>query len=103
MFLLLEGSGMAATLNILFIGLMFAVVYFFMIRPQTQQREKQAAFIKAVAQGDRVVTVGGIHGKVVSANEDTVNIVVDAGKTILTVQRECISMEMSQNANAKAK
>lgn len=56
--------------------LIFAVIYFFIIRPQKKE-DTRKAMISAVKKGDRIVTIGGIHGKVLSVDEGTVLVEVD--------------------------
>lgn len=55
-------------------GLMFVILYFLMIRPQSQQRKKQAELQKSLKAGDRVVTASGIVGSVISVKDTTVSI-----------------------------
>jgi preprotein translocase subunit YajC len=62
------------------IGGMFLIMYFFMIRPQVKKQKEAKAFREELKKGDKVVTIGGIHGKVVDMNERTVLIQVDGAK-----------------------
>jgi len=55
-------------------GLMFVILYFLMIRPQSQQRKKQAELQKNLKPGDRVVTSAGIVGIVISVKDTTVSL-----------------------------
>lgn len=55
----------------------FIIMYFFMIRPQQKQQKELEKFRQALKKGDKVVTVGGIHGTVDSVEEKTVLIKVD--------------------------
>src|ERR1041384_7110729 len=55
-------------------GLMFVILYFLMIRPQSQQRKKQANLQKNLKAGDRVVTSAGIVGVVITVKDTTVSI-----------------------------
>ncbi|NIY79037.1 MAG: preprotein translocase subunit YajC [Rhodobacteraceae bacterium] len=50
--------------------LIFAIMYFLMIRPQQKKMKQHKAMIEAVRRGDEVVTAGGIMGKVVKVRED---------------------------------
>ena len=52
---------------IMFVALI-AVFYFFMIHPQSQQAKKEAAYRDSLKTGDRIMTVGGIHGTIVSTD-----------------------------------
>ena len=57
--------------------LIFVIMYFFMIRPQNKERKETEKKIAALKKGDRVVTIGGIHGTVVTPKEKTIVIKVD--------------------------
>lgn len=64
------GGGIMSLLPMMLI--MFGLMYFMMIRPQSQQRKKMAAMISALKTGDKVVTMGGIHGIVTSVKESSI-------------------------------
>jgi len=50
--------------------LIFGIMYFLLIRPQQQKLKQHQAMVAAVRRGDKVVTQGGIHGKVVKVLDD---------------------------------
>ena len=79
----------------LFLVAMVAIFYFFMIRPQQQKQKDQKKFIQEVKKGDKVVTVGGIHGKVISVNDMTIILEVDRGAKI-TFEKSSLSLEASK-------
>ncbi len=54
--------------------LIFIVMYFLMIRPQNQQRKKQAQLLAALKSGDKVITSGGIIGTVITVKDTTVSL-----------------------------
>ncbi len=54
------------------IGLMIVVFYFFMIRPQTKKQKDLKKFRETLKAGDKVVTIGGVHGKILEVNDSTV-------------------------------
>lgn len=56
----------------LFIVLMFAIMYFLMIRPNQKRERERREMLGALAKGDRVITNGGICGTIVGLNEKTV-------------------------------
>lgn len=58
--------------QLVMILLMVAVFYFFMIRPQMKKQKDLKKFRAGLAQGDKVVTIGGIHGKILEVNDTTV-------------------------------
>jgi preprotein translocase subunit YajC len=64
--------GPPAWTNFLFFGLLIAMVYFALLRPQMQAKKKQEETIKGTKTGDKVVTSSGIHGVVTNVKETTV-------------------------------
>ncbi|MDG1427776.1 MAG: preprotein translocase subunit YajC [Crocinitomicaceae bacterium] len=56
------------------------VFYFFMIRPQMKKQKELKKFRESMAVGDKVVTIGGIHGKVLEVAESTITIATESGK-----------------------
>jgi preprotein translocase subunit YajC len=66
--------------NLLMIGMMIAVFYFFMIRPQQKKQKELKAFREGIKVGDKVVTIGGIHGKVLEINDTTILITSEGSK-----------------------
>jgi preprotein translocase subunit YajC len=66
--------------NLIMIGMMIAVFYFFMIRPQQKKQKELKAFREGIKVGDKVVTIGGIHGKVLEINDTTILITSEGSK-----------------------
>lgn len=80
---------------------MIVVMYFFMIRPQQKRAKEQKAFAESIAVGEKVVTTSGIHGKITRTNEDgTISLEIDRNTTVV-VERQAISMEMTQAFNKR--
>lgn len=77
-------TGMA---NIFMIVALIAIFYFFMIRPQQKRQKEIRKFREALTVGDRVITAGGIHGKIRGIKDnafiieiaDNVKITIDKG------------------------
>ncbi|MCB0816582.1 MAG: preprotein translocase subunit YajC, partial [Flavobacteriales bacterium] len=67
---------------------------FFMIRPQQKKAKDARKFRESLQKGSKVITIGGIHGKVVELAEKTVLLEVDSG-TKLRIERSAISMDSS--------
>lgn len=65
------GNPIEAFSGIIIMALLFAFMYFFMIRPQKKQEKKDAEMRNNLAVGDEVTTIGGIIGKVVSIKDET--------------------------------
>ena len=74
-----------------FYALIFAFIYFLMIRPQMKRQKEQKAMIDALAKGDEVITAGGILGKVSKVTEAYVTIEVADG-TEVVMQKASVTM-----------
>jgi preprotein translocase subunit YajC len=99
---LLQASGISPQImNLVFIGGMIVVFYFFMIRPQQKKQKDQKLFGDNLQQGDLVITIGGIHGKVVAVEGSAVMMEVDRGVK-MKVEKTAISYELSKDLNKKA-
>ena len=86
-----EGSGGGA-LAFLPMILMFAIIYFLLIRPQVRRQKKQREMLGALQKGDQVLTRGGIYGKIEAfKGKDEQQVILDIGKgTKITVARAYI-------------
>ena len=78
--------------SFLFIGAMVLVFYFFMVRPQQKKIRDQKKFRESLTKGAQVVTIGGLHGKVVAVEDTTVVLEVDRGLR-LTFEKTAIASE----------
>ena len=67
---------------LIFIVLLFAMMYFVMIRPQRKRQREHQDFIEQLHRGDRVITAGGIYGEVESVSEDSVVLKIESGVTM---------------------
>ncbi|MBU0927734.1 MAG: preprotein translocase subunit YajC [Spirochaetes bacterium] len=63
--------------TVVMFGAVFAIFYFLIIRPQNKKQKEAQKMIAAIKKGDKVVTIGGIHGTVNSVKEKTVVVKVD--------------------------
>ena len=71
------GAAGGGLMTILPFGLIILIFYFFIIRPQNKKQKETEKMISAVKKGDKVITIGGIHGVVSSTDEKTVVVKVD--------------------------
>ncbi len=69
-----QGNGWS---GIIIIVLLFVVFWLFFIRPQNKRQKEAQKFRDALQKGDKVMTIGGIHGKVHEVKETTIVITVD--------------------------
>ncbi len=78
----------------MFVPLLLIVVvfYLFIIRPQQKREKKRKAMIAAVKKGDRVVTAGGIHGKIHQVEEGSASVLLDVdGGVKLRVEKQSLA------------
>jgi preprotein translocase subunit YajC len=68
--------------TVVMFGAVFAIFYFLIIRPQNKKQKEAQKMIAAIKKGDKVVTIGGIHGTVSSVKDRTVVIKVDDSSKI---------------------
>jgi len=90
-----EGEGGFDWTIIVFLVLMFAIVYFLIIRPQRKKQKEHEELMTELKRGDRVITAGGIYGQIESLSDDSVIIKVESGAT-MRVARGSISIRRKQ-------
>jgi preprotein translocase subunit YajC len=90
------GQGMQ---SILMLGLMVLVFYFFMIRPQMKKQKDLKKFREALKPGDKIVSIGGIHGKILEVTDSTV--LVQSEGTKLRLEKSAVSQAMEDTLQAK--
>lgn len=84
--------------QIVMLVLIIVVFYFFMIRPQMKKQKDAKKFVESVKKGDKVVTIGGIFGKIAEVQDNAYVIEVEGGNK-LRVLKSAISMENSASLN----
>ena len=77
-----DGDGNTTIYMIVFLVLIFGVFYFLIIRPQRKRQQGQQKLLEDLRQGDRVITIGGIYGRIESLREDSVILKIESGATI---------------------
>ena len=80
--------------------LIIAIFYFFIIRPQNKKQKETEKMINALKKGDKIVTIGGIHGTVTSTKEKTVVVKVDSNAQI-EFSRSAISAVLADKSADK--
>lgn len=82
--------------------LIIVIFYFFIIRPQNKKQKETEKMISALKKGDKIVTIGGIHGIVVSTKEKTVIVKVDSGASIEFNRSAVAAVVVDKKAEKKA-
>ena len=83
-----QSGGMISTIIMLVV--MVAIFYFLLIRPQRKKDKKVKDMLAALKTGDRVCTIGGIYGTIVSLKDDTVTLAVGSAKNQMVMARWAI-------------
>ncbi|GAP42727.1 MULTISPECIES: preprotein translocase subunit YajC [Lentimicrobium] len=88
-----EGGGSGYS-SLIFLVLIMVVFYFFFIRPQAKKAKDLRKYREALKKGDKIVTIGGIHGKIVEVQETTFTIEVEDG-TRLRIEKSAVAGDAS--------
>ena len=67
------------------------VMYFFMIRPQVKKQKEEAKFRSEIKKGDKVITLGGIHAKVLETNDNTLLVQAEGGTSKFKINKTSIA------------
>jgi preprotein translocase subunit YajC len=95
-----EGGGILGNPMVMIV-LMIVMFYFLLIRPQKKQRKEQEARIAAMAKGDKVVTIGGMHGIVHHISKETVSIKISEGVFVPYNKVAIATVEKAGKGNKK--
>ena len=90
------GGGMGSLGTLLFLGAAFAIIYFMMIRPQGRVRKEQSNFLTSLKKGKKVITISGVHGTIAGIEDKTLTLII-APSVHITIQRDCISMDLTNS------
>lgn len=92
-----KGGGAMSFLPLLLIIFIF---YFFMIRPQMRKNKEIRKFRENLKKGDKIITIGGIHGKIIEIDDTTFIIEVE-GQNRLKIERSAVAMDSSSQLATK--
>lgn len=98
------GGAMGGTIGmIIYIVLIIGVFYFLMIRPQRKKQKEEKQMRENLQVGDEIVTIGGIHGRVISLKEDTMVIESLSDHSKLTFSRWALQTNLTVHDDTPAK
>lgn len=75
--------------SLLWLVLLIALMYFMMIRPQQKQKKQRDQLLGSLKKGDEIITIGGIHGKIISLTDDSIVLEI-SHKVRITIQRTAV-------------
>ena len=85
-----QGGQQSSYSSLIFLVLIFVVFYLFFIRPQVKKTKDQKKFREALKKGDKIITIGGIHGKIIEVGDTTVIIEVE-GQNRLKIEKYAVA------------
>jgi preprotein translocase subunit YajC len=95
------GSGSQSSwLSFLPLILIVVVFYLFFIRPQMKRSKDQKKFRESLEKGQKIITIGGIHGRIVEIQDTTVTIEVE-GQVRLRIEKSAVALDSSQTIENK--
>lgn len=97
-----EGATGANPMSLIIMVAMFALMYFFMIRPQKKKQKEEQEMRDSIQIGDEITTIGGIMGRVVTVKDDSIVIETGTDRTKLKMQRWAIQTNETANARMAA-
>jgi preprotein translocase subunit YajC len=101
MFVLADAAASGGTGNLLItygpLVLMFVVLYFLLIRPQQKRQKTRNQMLNSLKKGDKVVTIGGLHGTIMEITDDIIVLRVNDA-TKMTFDRSAINAVSSTGA-----
>jgi preprotein translocase subunit YajC len=89
-----ESGGGSQAFSLVLLAGMIGVFYFLIIRPQRKRSKAQRELSESLEPGDEVRTIGGIHGTVISADDDSVLLSVEEGR--IRVSRRAIGSKVGE-------
>lgn len=98
-----SGVGSMLPSILLMVGI-FAFMYFVLIRPQKKEEKKRKEMLSALKRGDKVVTIGGVHGTVETIGEQTIDVRIGSGNdtVVATFNKGAVNANMSNESAAAA-
>jgi preprotein translocase subunit YajC len=82
--------------TLIFLGLLVAIFYFMLIRPQKRRVQEHRALVESIGVGDDVVTIGGLHGTVRGLSDDEIELEIAPGTTVRFV-RSAIARRLTED------
>jgi len=96
------GGKQSSTSMLIMLVLIVVVFYFFMIRPQVKRQKELKNFRDSLAKGDKVVTTGGIYGKITNITDQVITI--DVGNNVtLKIDKNAVLKDSTDIQNEQPK
>jgi preprotein translocase subunit YajC len=93
-----QGAAGGGSMTLIFILLLILIFYLFMIRPQQKKQKQIEEYRSKLAKGDRIVTIGGLHGKITDVQEKVFVIEIADGVKI-TIEKAAVAIDENAAKN----
>jgi preprotein translocase subunit YajC len=93
-FLMPQGKNQSPIPSFIFLLLIIVVFYFFMIRPQMKRQKELKTYRDSLQKGDKVITTGGLYGKVTDVKDSTVTVEI-ADKVLVKIDKSAVLKDTS--------
>lgn len=94
-----QQGGQGGIMSFLPLILIVVVFYFFMIRPQMKKAKEQKKYIEALKKGDKILTIGGIYGKIVEVRDDATLIIEVEDGSKMKISKNAVSNDATATLN----
>ena len=88
--------------SLIMIVVMFAIIYFLMIRPENKRKKQAEEMRNSLKKGDQITTIGGIVGRIVMVNDDTIVIETSDDRVRMELTKWAVSTNNTQQQNSRA-
>ncbi len=96
------GGGAGGTLlMVVYLVVIFGAMYFLMIRPQRKKQKEEKKMRENLQVGDEIVTIGGVHGRIIALKEDTFVMESKSDHSKLTFSRWAIQQNLTVHDSAE--
>ncbi|MEO0311286.1 MAG: preprotein translocase subunit YajC [Bacteroidota bacterium] len=99
--ILLQAAGPSGMQNLVFLLLIIVIFYFFMIRPQMRKAKQEKEFRETLQKGTKVVTIGGIHGRIIEVATTTFLIEIDSNVKV-RIEKSAVAADATKAINSNA-
>jgi preprotein translocase subunit YajC len=101
--ILLQGApaGGSSSMSLIFLVAIIVVFYLFMIRPQMKKQKAERDFRNTLQKGAKIVTIGGIHGKIIDVTDRTFLVEIDTNVKV-RVEKTAVSADATKAIDSTA-
>lgn len=96
--ILLQSQQGGGAMELVFLVAIIVVFYFFMIRPQMKKQKQEKEFRESIQKGAKIVTIGGIHGRILEVNDTTFMVEIDTNVKV-RLEKSAISADATRALN----